>query len=554
MKILLLNCDLGPLKGHEVRQINFAHGGIISLRKLLHSKKIDISTFQPDLLVQRELLGRRLLVRDLDVFPCLKIFWSIDSHLNMFWQRWYCRLFDLVLTPHASLFKQLPQKWNVGSVKQMSFPGYDRHWRPHSSRNLVGAFVGRLDDNRDQRVRFAQFLHEKHRIKTQRLPFDEMLNLYCNVRVLPNESICQEFNFRIMEGASCGCCVITEEIGEDLEANFRPGKEILTYRHALELDELITFLKKRPNLTEKIGLAAWQRVQNYHLPSHRWQSLLKMARQFVPSHISSWQADYFCFRAAAQIARELNDADTCLHLATMLANLPATPDIKAMRLRLMVENGWHDKARCLLEEILTDFTAQTVDNNCLDVDLRAACVGAAILMDDTSPLHDKCRSLAVQPNGFIPCTLFQTVIAMAHLLQQAGRICQPGFAFNPVKHCPETAIEMLLAADRLAKSSDERRQLHFEVSHLADYTPLLTLNLNSKAHVSLANTDDWRASFAYAMACLKTFRLSDGLAELSLAEKLADRHGNGKIFSSFLREHGLSNYVNILHSLKDMDS
>ncbi|MBQ9407465.1 MAG: glycosyltransferase family 1 protein [Desulfovibrio sp.] len=200
----------------------------MSVRRLLRDERG--GWFRPDVLIQREHIGKRRFLYGLEQLHCPKIFWAVDSHLNMAWQRWYIRLFDLVLTPHSSLFAALPQEWQSAPAQNFAWPGCRRPWRSHDKRSHSVAFVGVIDNNRPMRRSFAELLRRRCGLEACTLPFDAMLALYDDTRVLPNEAIAHEFNFRIMEGASCGCCVLTPDIGDDLAANFTPGREVIAHR------------------------------------------------------------------------------------------------------------------------------------------------------------------------------------------------------------------------------------------------------------------------------------------------------------------------------------
>ena len=102
MNILLVDCDFGELPGHTVRKANLGDtGGIVPVQWLLNAPEADGGNFRPDVIIQMEYLGRRVFLSGMSELDCPKIFWAVDSHLNLFWQRWYGRLFDVVLTPHT---------------------------------------------------------------------------------------------------------------------------------------------------------------------------------------------------------------------------------------------------------------------------------------------------------------------------------------------------------------------------------------------------------------------------------------------------------------------
>lgn len=527
MNILLVDCDFGEMPGHTVRRVKLkGKGGLVPVRRLLRASDGSKEDFKPDLLVQTEHLARRIFLSGLEELECPKIFWALDSHLNLFWQRWYGRLFDLILTPHPHLFNSLPAAWRLESrALPFAMPGYRRAWRSHARRRQAAAFVGVIDQNRPRRFDFAQFLQQRHHVQARPLAFRDMLNLYDDTRILPNESICREFNFRIMEGASCGCCVLTEDIGEDLGAHFEPGKEVLTYRHALELDELLSFFSARPALTEKIGQAARRRVQMTHLPEHRASELIHIIRSLSARSCACGESERFFALACVQWVRGNPAYQKHLpSLTRLLERQGAHPDVTAMRLRLLLESAHMEEARNLLSEILASESCgpDFLTDADAGLDIHTACVVAALRLGDL-PALQACwrRRQRDGTNMPAPANLFQGCLAWADVLARSGRLCQPGFQFDPARTCPESAMEMLLMAEQWIADEESRRLWIRKMTECCDKTPLLSLALSCKARYSLDFPEDWRASLGYALACLRSFRFEEGLAEAEAAHRLA---------------------------------
>ena len=102
--------------------------------------------FKPDFIIQAEHLGERTLLEGLEDLACPKIFWAIDSHLNMHWQQYYARLFNAVLTPHLTLWQALPpdlqHPLRNTVIRQMAKQGQNIAWKPHSEREHNLSFVG----------------------------------------------------------------------------------------------------------------------------------------------------------------------------------------------------------------------------------------------------------------------------------------------------------------------------------------------------------------------------------------------------------------------------
>ena len=537
MQILLVDCDLGEIPGHDVRRVS-PKPGLVQVRDVLG----DAGT--PDLIVQRERLGPRVFLSGLDDVSCTKIFWSVDSHLNLFWHRWYGRLFDVVLTPHVSLFEALPIEWRLPDVRRFVVPGYQREWRPHAERSHTAAFVGILDKERPLRVWLAELLRERHGVTAQRLTPAAMLDLYDDTRLIPNEAICGEVNFRLMEGASCGCCVLTPDSGDDLCAIFDPGREVLVYRHALELDELLTFFGKRPDLSGRIGRAAQQRVLAEHVPEHGAARLVGMAG--TASHgCTGEEARRALLLARIQWARSRPESRTELpDFLPLLGKLEPHPEATAMCLRLLAETGRHDAVRNLLYQI---FQAKQGEGALCPPDFldgNLACAGAALRLNDFALfrlfwLRQHQEVLAAGRAVPEPDSLFQGCLLWADLLARADRVCQPGFLFDPGCQCPETAWDMLSLAESLAPDQETTGIWARKAAVLGERTPFVHSRLGCRARCSLNAPNDWRARLEYAHACLCAFRLEQGLAELAEARAQAVQAGQERHFARLLDRYAL---------------
>ena len=533
MNILMLNCDLGPLPEHTVTQLWLNQGGIVSIRKILKARFGDKHEYHPDLFIQRESLGQRLFIADLSELPCLKVFWAIDSHLNLFWQHWYAKLFDLTLTPHPHLFADLPSEWRLPHILSFSVPGYKRAFRPHAKREHFASFVGVITKYREQRARFAQFLTDHYDVPVQKLPFQKMLERYDASRVLPNESICREFNFRIMEGASSGCCVLTEDIGEDLACNFTPDREVLTYRHVCEFDELLSFLQKRPHLSEKIGKAAWERVQKEHLPAHRWQQLLAKIATLTPKSLKDEDANRFVLFAAIEAARGVHAVSSLNDLLHPLEELEERDGVFAMKIRLAMELGKQKEARELVRKLL-DEPENT--NRGFDLPLCAMFVGLRTSDKELiSRVKDHFSNIFSMPEDHP----FDLYYLLAKRFQMKNRFARPGARFEEATGIPDSALECLYLAEPYADSLERKHRLHAALTEIADALPFFSLNIKSWAEYSLDHQDDWLASFNYAFCALREFRLEEGLAELRATHCLAEQKQETELFMETIEKYGL---------------
>lgn len=523
MNIILIDCDFGVTDDHHVEIISPPkNAGMIPLARLLAERRYDR---RPDLIVQREYLGQRVFLSDLADFPCPKLFWAIDTHLNMFWHRYYARLFDAVLTPHKSLFDALPPEWAPANVRMFTVPGYVRKWKPFGQRTHFASFVGVRDKERRLRNALADMLRDRYGISMCGMPFEEMLDLYEDSQVIPNESICQEINFRLFEGASCGCCVLTPDIGKDLTDNFDPDAECLTYGNVLELDELLTFLRRRPDIGERIGRNAQKRILGCHLPRHRFLEILETAQTLSPSVASARTAERDLLLARIEWARsDPKRAILIPLLADKLQRCGQDTEVRAMLLRLVLELGKErETVYRLVEDLLACDPHQ--DDTRTHVDINLLCAVAAFRLDDEklfANAWERQFGPAQMPHDRSMRAAF---LHWARFLADTGRLCQPGFQFDPERHCPQTAMELLLMAE---PPKSERDGWHEWLGCLADIGMRSPLRGHYHAYctqLAQEEPEDWRTILRSGIAAFHAYELDGGIVTLEKAITLSNKVG-----------------------------
>jgi hypothetical protein len=512
--------------GHNVLALPFNHGApAFDLAAELRRRD-----FVPDLIFQEESLTERVLLQGLDEFDCPKIFWSLDAHLNLFWHVYYARLFDGVLTPHLSFWEQtLDPK---PPLERLARYGRERPWRPHAERRHGVGFVGRITEQRPLRKHLTDFLHRQYdALLVSEVPFLEMLRVYEDVRLAPNESIMAEVNFRLMETASCGCLPFCQDVGEDQDALFTPGKEIVTFGDVVELKALLDYFLARPDLAELKARAAWERVKAEHLPEHCARRALDFAGRLPRSGARGWDASTAFWLSVWQLRRAKRIRFPLARIEDALAAQPATAEILAARAALMVWLGQQDVFMELAALLLGTGRFQE------DTELNLACSMAALKFGDQAlalrfwrrneqaPREGKASEPRPTPQGPVGLCL-----AWARVLLRERALRNPGAFFDPELHLPASALECLHLAQ-----SFERRNL--EAVRLADaiYARMRGgeyYRLGALSELTLLERKDWRAGLALGVANLRSFRLREGLTELYLA--LAEARNLGKE-RSFLR-------------------
>ncbi len=276
--------------GHTVISIRLTDSGVYSVKSLWEG--CEIYPQLPDFFIQKESLGAKIFFLDVHHLPCKKAFWGIDTHLHYGWQMYYTQLFDTFLTPHKAFLAYLCEEWQHPQLFRLAQSGTKRSFIPHAERKHKLNFVGRLSGTRAHRQRVCALLRSRYNMEhLDGLTFAQMMDLYDNTCIIPNESIANEVNFRLMEAASAGACVISPHVGDDQDSLFTPGEEVLIYKNLNDLERLIDNCLADPIMCENIGKKAFARVQKEHTPLRRAQELMDAVTQESTSCSSEAYAD-----------------------------------------------------------------------------------------------------------------------------------------------------------------------------------------------------------------------------------------------------------------------
>lgn len=565
MKILLVDA-LNSLEkavrqqGHEVLSLNLA-GAVLHLPGLLARHG-----FTPDLVLQQERLGPRVFFTGLDEVPCPTVFWAIDTHLNLFWQRWYALLFDAVLTPHVSLFEALPPQPRPPHLTRFAWPGSRRTFKPHAGRTNALGLCARIDGHRPVRAWMTELLAPLGLRPQDGLSYAEMMALYDDSRAVPNESIANEVNFRLMEAASAGCLVLTPDVGDDQNALLEPGTECLVYRDGLELFELASWAAARPDRTEALGRAAMRRIQAEHLPEHRAARLAGLGTKLSGGRLRGDAANAaFWLTLALQARNGITSINAAVHAAKgraigarLLASNDATE--RSLGLHVMTQTlllhaeaptggpptaegqstsdapaGAASLRGSLIKQSEGD--TQRAPLACLE---PASACSASALAQGNFPLAGACylawsarqpRTTGSAPKT--PRTPAELCAAWAAAFARQGTVFWSGFRFAPENGTlPESAFAWLLYGMHREPGNTALTALAAEI--LSPDASLLYLRLGFLAEQSLAAPGNWRVQQDYGLAGLGACRVEAGLAELREAFAKARDAGRERAFMARL--------------------
>lgn len=559
MNIFCIDCpyakELEAL-GHRVLAPDF-NPGVVYLPGILQ-----MNGFTPDLLIQHERLSARVILGGLEKVPGITLFVSVDSHLNMFWHKYYARLFDVVFTPHISAFNRLPKEERLPQVRRFGPGGHRRLFKPFESRRHDLSFAGVITEHRPGRAAMVQLLTEKTGLYTPHglLPHAEMLDMFMDSRMVPNESIAREVNFRLFEAASCGSLVFCQGIGEDQNAFYEPGIEFETYEHGLELLEKINFYSKNQAAAAEIGRAAWQRTQAEHLPEHRAAQLAGVENASRRRAGDSEASIYF-WLTLAQMAR---NGTHPLQVEWFMENHPRDDRkglVTAMKLCLLMEGSHHgnplyspehaNRYKGEAAEIIRSLLGSGNLANSLECNLAGAMAALALehpawsgdfYKRQIQSLRELGSGAGMGSNDNL-VSPYDHYMAWAKLLMSLGRDAQVGFNFRPRSgFLPGSALECLVMAQ--SEASPDQDSWLMEMRRVCSRVPGFGYwDMGILAEISLKYPTNWRYQAQYGLSSLASYRLEAGLFELVEARKKAADCGEIDSFNATLEGSPSSGYI-----------
>ncbi|WP_243310623.1 CgeB family protein [Fundidesulfovibrio agrisoli] len=515
MRICLINGQLGPSLrdlGHEVLEVLPAPG-VTDVRTALEP-----SGFRPDLLVQTEVLGARVILAGLEHLDCIKVFWSIDSHLNAFWHAHYGRLFDAVATTQPAWVHRLGAL-GLPQVFPLPWFGSIAPFKPFAARGHDVSFCGRIGPSRPLRRQFADFLHERFAARLEEnLPYEQMLALFGDTRIVPNESIAGEINFRLFEAASHGSVVLNPRC-EGLETLFEPGREVETYSNVLELDDRLRHWLARPAEMERMGLQARERVLACHLPVHRARELMRRVEDLKRTAAQGSTAALMFHLTLLDLLEAERLELSAQAVASGLLALQDMPEAAVGLMRLHYYFGDRAGLSSLLEGILAG--ERFAGNQ--EVEASASLAALALGKWDMARLFwHRHRRATGQPPALLedPAGLARS---WAAAWARTGREIRLGMVYDSSRHAPQSAFEALMLAHTLAPK--DLALVRAVDSILGGYSGVEETRLALLSELSLHDRHNWRLGLRLGLVNLRAFRLREGLEELQLAHGCAAASG-----------------------------
>ncbi len=233
---------------------------------------------KPDVILINEDLNRRYFPFDIGEKDLpLVCFYGIDVHLNSYWHECAAKLVDVFFSTQRSYLerfkRQNPNSFHLPwAIKEEII--YD----DGRERDIEISFVGNMDPHRRKRRNIIDLV-KKHfpMVVRSKISREEMAEIYRRSKIVINESVSGEVNFRYFEAMGCGAMLLTEDVKE-LYYLFIPNIHLVTYNPANLLSKLSYYLKAHQE-REEIRKRGRDLVHRCHTERERAKSFLRIVKR-----------------------------------------------------------------------------------------------------------------------------------------------------------------------------------------------------------------------------------------------------------------------------------
>lgn len=520
---VLVHCNLGPcLREAGWRVVELAPApGLHHAPQLVEAH----CPHQPDLFLQQEHLAPRTLFSGLDELPCPTLFYAQDPQLNAWWQTPYSQLFDAVASTQRDTLDALgtpgaARLWLPWHTPAATFP-------PHSKRPRALGFVGRINEFRPIRRRFADLLAQLGADVASDLDWGHMADFYRDTRIAPNELLAGEINLRLFESTALGCLVVTPRLGDGLAELYTEGQDILCYDDAFELAEHLARAKADPAWAFTLAMNGAARQRARHTAAHRARTLLDFLPDISRARATGDEAArLLALGQGRALSAGLYPVDPA-PIVRSLAARPRCPESLATVLELL----WHGQAR---DAALTMATHTLADpDNLADIRAAAAVAAVGLFGDNTELARLATTAWATinrQPTADPGSPAWFAAMAQATL--RAGHRAREGFFYVQESHLPQTALEWTYAG--ILRHPDNQDLLARTASMLRATPGGLAAREGVLAALWMRRPNDWRTDFELAEVYAKSFLPEKSLGQLDLAADKAAKSGKMTAFNNAL--------------------
>ncbi len=227
------------------------------------------SGFKPDRIIYHD-DSAPLMLAGFEKVTIPTLFYSIDSHHHIGWHAHFALAFDCVLVAQRNYLEKFQSTHS------------NAHWFPLWAPELVEpnypktigvSFRGNL--NPKLHPKRAKFFEKLKQLVALDLQVGRYADTYARSKIVINQAVKDDINFRTFEAIICGALLITPEVGTGLSELFCPGRDLITYRPG-DVDEAaqkIRYFLAHDDERENIAQSGRAQVLRYHTAACRAEQL-----------------------------------------------------------------------------------------------------------------------------------------------------------------------------------------------------------------------------------------------------------------------------------------
>lgn len=178
------------------------------------------------------------------------VFYSVDGHHHVSWHRYFARCFNAALVAQKRYIPMFQEQ--IANVHY--FPLWaPADIEPAAVKSIDVCFRGNLDPKlHPERSAFFDQLSAHVSIDVRR---GDYRKAYPQARIVVNQNVLQDLNFRVFEAMKAGAMLITPDSASGLHDLFEPGRDLVTYQdgNAEDAAEKIRFYQA--NDAERIEIS-----------------------------------------------------------------------------------------------------------------------------------------------------------------------------------------------------------------------------------------------------------------------------------------------------------
>lgn len=315
--------------------------------------------FVPDRIVYHDDSYPSLRVTGWEQCLAASLFYSVDAHIHSSWHSIFAGMFDHVLVaqkdylPHYLSFNAHSEWFPLWAPKLIE---------PKDDKTIEVCFRGNLNpEQRPERVSFLKQIAEKVPLDYQSGPYEVP---FSQAKIILNEAIHDDVNFRVFEALSSGGMLLTPRTGNGLTDLFIDGEDLVLYEkhNVQDASEKINYYLNNEYERKRIAQSGRFKAEQNHTEIVRgaqFTTLLQSlevrdkprlyyssAYQVLFSEQIGAHLEDATLRAGALLNRSIQRRETFDHTFTMmLANCGTKlPEDEALSLALFAAESFPDEA------------------------------------------------------------------------------------------------------------------------------------------------------------------------------------------------------------------